>query len=242
VHKKELKMRIENLLQIRRDKKDRAIGIMVTAAVFITVITTLIYGNLNDSTKQQFLAEVNHEYSVRAPEATRVEIEKVPSHLITALMVHEDSEFYEHNGLRLISVFRAAGANTKSLFSGKGFYRNGGSTITQQLAKQFINDPKRSLKRKFKELRIARVLEQNFSKNDIMEMYLNMIYFGNNTYGLKAASEKYFGHDYEKMTLNESAMIVPFIDAPSLYNVLKDPTTAQNRQLLLLRKIALANV
>lgn len=242
VHKKELKMRIENLLQTRLDKKDRVIGIMVTAAVFITVITTLIYGNLNDSTKQKFLAEVNHEYSVRAPEATRVEIEKVPSHLITALMVHEDSEFYEHNGVRLISVLRAAGANTKSLFSGKGFYRNGGSTITQQLAKQFINDPKRSLKRKFKELRIARLLEQNFSKNDIMEMYLNMIYFGNNTYGLKAASEKYFGHDYEKMTLNESAMIVPFIDAPSLYNVLKDPTTAQNRQRLLLRKIALANI
>lgn len=241
VYKKELKMRIENLLQIGREKKDRSIGIMVYTTVFITVITTLIYGDLNDSTKYKILAEVNHEYSLRAPVATRVEIEKVPSHFINALMVHEDSEFYEHNGVRLISVLRAAGANTRSLFSGNGFYRYGGSTITQQLAKQFIDTPQRSLKRKFKELLIARVLERNFSKNDIMEMYLNMIYFGNSTYGLKAASEKYFGHEYEKLTLNESAMIVPFIDAPSLYNVLKDPTTAQKRQRLLLKEIASAN-
>ena len=84
------------------------------------------------------------------------------------------------------------------------------------------------------------MLERNFEKNDILEMYLNIIYFGNDAYGLKAASETYFDHDYEGLTLDESAMLVPFITAPSRYNVMKDPVTAQERQQLLLKKFSLA--
>lgn len=240
VRKGELKMRIENLLQKGREKKKTTIGVLVAAAVVVTVAATLIYGNLNDATEQKILAEVNQEYGLKAPAAARVDIEKVPPHFINALLVHEDSEFYDHKGIRLRSVLRAAGTNLKSFFSGRGFYRAGGSTITQQLAKQFIDNPQRSLKRKFKELRIARVLERNFSKDDILEMYLNMIYFGNDAYGLKAASETYFGHTYAELTLDESAMLVPFITAPSRYNVLKDPVTAQKRQQELLEKIVAA--
>ena len=96
------------------------------------------------------------------------------------------------------------------------------------------------MKRKFEELKIARVLERDFTKEEILEMYLNMIYFGNGAFGLKAASETYFGHDYTSLTLSESAMLVPFITAPSVYNVLKDPITAETRQKQLLERIAAA--
>jgi beta-lactamase regulating signal transducer with metallopeptidase domain len=238
VRKGELKMRIENLLHKGREKKKTVISLIVAAAVVVTVVATLIYGNLRDATQQKILADVNQEYSQRAPISTRVEIGKVPPDFINALLVHEDAEFYEHGGVRLKSALRAAGGNIKSFFSGKGFYRYGGSTITQQLAKQFINDRKRSWRRKFRELRIARVLEGNFTKDELMEMYLNMIYFGNDAYGLKAASETYFGHDYKGLTLDESAMIVPFITAPSIYNMQKYPVVAKRRQQFLLEKIA----
>jgi len=240
VRKGELKMRIENLLQKGREKKKGAIGLLVAAAIVVTAGATLIYGNLNEATKKKILEDVNLEYDRRAPAAVRIDIEKVPSHFITALLVHEDSEFYEHEGVRLKSVLRATATNLKSFFSGRGFYKDGGSTITQQLAKNLISNPKKTLKRKFRELRIARVLEQNISKDEILEMYLNMVYFGNDAYGLKAASKTYFGHAYEALTLDESAMLVPFLAAPSRYNVLKDPVTARRRQQQLLEKIAAA--
>jgi hypothetical protein len=240
VRKGELTMRIENLLDKGREKRKTAFAFLVAVAVAATMGAALIYGNLNDATQKKILADVSLEYDRRAPAAARVDIENVPPHFINALLVHEDSEFYEHQGVRMKSVLRAAGANLKSFFSGQGFYRDGGATITQQLAKQFTGDPKKSLKRKFRELRIARVLERNAAKNEILEMYLNMIYFGNGAYGLKAASETYFGHDYEGLTLDESAMLVPFIMAPSLYNVRKDPVAAEKRKLMLLEKIASA--
>lgn len=238
VRKEELKLRIENLLQKERGKNKKIVGVLVAAAVVATVGAALIYGNLNDQAQKKILAEVNLEYGQRAQAGERVDIEKVPPHFINALLVHEDSEFYEHEGVRLKSVLGATGTNLKSFFSGTGFYRAGGSTITQQLAKEFIDNPERSFKRKFRELKIARVLERNFSKNDILAMYLNLIYFGNDASGLKAASEIYFGHDYTGLTLDESAMLVPFITAPSQYNVLEDPVAAQKRQRQLLEKIA----
>ena len=82
------------------------------------------------------------------------------------------------------------------------------------------------------------VLETYFTKNEILEMYLNMVYFGNGAYGLKTASDKYFGHDYTQLTLNESAMLVPFLVAPTKYNVLQNPIVAEKRQKQLLKRIA----
>lgn len=198
----------------------------------------LIYGNLNDATKEAILAVINQKYGQRAPLTERVEIENVPPHLINALLVQEDSGFFEHRGMSIKAVIRAVGTNLKSFVSGATLFKDGGSTITQQLAKQFIINRKKTMKRKFEELKIARVLERDFTKEEILEMYLNMIYFGNGAFGLKAASDTYFGHEYTRLTLSESAMLVPFITAPSVYNVLKDPVTAEKRRLLLLERIA----
>ena len=236
--KGELRKRIETLMRREDMKKKTVIGGVIAAGVVITVCITLFYGNLNDLTKEAILNDINVKYAQRALVSARVNLESVPSHFINALLVHEDSEFFEHKGVRLTSIIRATGANLKSFLSGGPLYKYGGSTITQQLAKQFINDREKTLKRKFEELKIARVLERDFSKEEILEMYLNMIYFGNDASGLKAASKTYFGHDYTSLTLSESAMLVPFIDAPSLYNVLYDPDTAEKRQKYLLGRIA----
>lgn len=235
--KRELRKRIETLLGKESRKKKITIGALVMVAVAVSVSITLLLGNPGDSTKKAILAAIKQEYRRSVPPAARIEIKKVPPHFIEVLLIHEDSGFYEHKGVRLKSVFRAAGVNLKAFFSGKALFKDGGSTITQQLAKQFIHNPKKTLKRKFKELKIARVLEMSFTKDELLEMYLNMIYFGNQTFGLKAASRLYFGHDYSRLTLAESAMLIPFIDAPSEYNILKDPIVAEKRQVRLLEKI-----
>ena len=239
--KGELRRRIETLMRRDDMKKKKVIGGFVAVGIVITVCITLFYGNLNDLTKAAILTDINVKYGQMAPVSARVDLESVPPHFINALLVQEDSEFFEHDGIRLKSILRAAGANLKSFLSGGPLYKQGASTITQQLAKQFLGDWERTMKRKFEELKIARVLENSFSKEEILEMYLNVIYFGNDANGLKAASEKYFGHDYARLTLSESAMLVPFIDAPSKYNVLKAPDTAKKRQEYLLGRIAAAD-
>jgi membrane peptidoglycan carboxypeptidase len=114
----------------------------------------------------------------------------------------------------------------------------GASTITQQLAKQFLNEPKeKTLGRKFRELKIAKVLEKNFTKLDIIEMYLNSVYFGNNAWGLNQAAQTYFGHSYETLTLEESALIVPSLKAPTKYNVIENPILAKARQERLIKSM-----
>jgi len=235
--KKELKMRIERLLAKGSRKRKILISVLLAVGIVFTVGMGLLFGNLNYAVKEE-LARIREVYKERIPVASRIDIEKVPGHFINALLVHEDSRFYKHNGLDKKSVFRAAGVNLKSFFSGGSLSVQGGSSITQQLAKQFLKNRERTLKRKLKELKIARVLEKNFNKDQILEMYLNMVYFGNGNLGLKSASEFYFKHDYTQLTLPESAMLVPFLDAPSKYNFLADPESAKKRQKRLLERIA----
>jgi membrane peptidoglycan carboxypeptidase len=135
-----------------------------------------------------------------------------------------------------LSIFTATGRNiySKLFTSNNRIY--GGSTITQQLAKSFLTH-ERTLDRKFKELKISRILEKNFSKNVILEMYLNRVYLGQNTWGLAAASLKYFQHKYTKLSLEESAMIIPFLAAPTKYNLIDNPQEAKSRQMNFLKRL-----
>jgi penicillin-binding protein 1A len=234
-------MRIENLISKEHMKRKVAIAVVVAVAIAVTAGTALLYGSLNEAkTQREVMAKISSEYRERAPETARIEIGNVPGHFINALLIAQDSRFYEHRGMSVISVIRAAGKNLGSFLSGGPLNKQGGSTITQQLARQFIDNPQRTLKRKFEEIKIARVIESNFAKDEILEMYLNMAFWGNGAYGLMAASDRYFGHDYTQLTLSESAMLIPFLDAPSRYNFLADPVTAGNRQKRLLERIAAA--
>ncbi|HHY13994.1 MAG TPA: transglycosylase domain-containing protein, partial [Thermoanaerobacterales bacterium] len=133
---------------------------------------------------------------------TQVNIHKTPIYLQQAFIAVEDSRFYKHFGIDPIGIFRAVITNFK-----KGRVVEGGSTITQQLAKNLFLTHERTLKRKIYEALLTLKLELLYSKQEILEMYLNNIYFGHGTYGIEVASKKYFSKSVEDLNLAESALL-----------------------------------
>jgi penicillin-binding protein 1A len=154
-----------------------------------------------------------------------VSIDEVPKHLIDALLTREDQFFYEHKGFRIVYILQAF----LDIVSGRAF--RGGSTITQQLAGTLYADRTDiSLKRKLVELWWAIQLERQLSKNEILERYLNLMYFGHNTYGVEAASQFYFKHSVRDISLAESAMLVIQLASPALYSPINRPERARKIQ------------
>ena len=140
-----------------------------------------------------------------------VEISNIPRHLINALLVMEDREFYSHNGINIKATFRALVVDLISLSS-----KQGASTLTQQLArtmytnkedKYYIGQSKK-ITRKIKELITAIKIEQTYTKSEILELYFNSVYFGHGTYGVQSASIYYFSKDVSKLNLQESALLI----------------------------------
>ena len=155
-----------------------------------------------------------------------IAIDKLPQHMIDALITREDRIFYEHNGFSVKAVFRAVVG--KILHKSLG----GGSTLTQQIAGTLYCDRNEmSIKRKLKELWWAIQMERRFSKEEILELYLNKIYFGGGTYGVNAASKYYFGHPATEITPAEAAILVIQLSNPAFYNPFEHPNRAQARQL-----------
>ncbi|MDZ4290155.1 MAG: transglycosylase domain-containing protein, partial [Prosthecobacter sp.] len=152
---------------------------------------------------------------------TPVPIKDVPQHFIDAITAQEDSRFFQHNGVDYISLSRAVWQNVRA-----GEVTQGASTITQQLARQTFNLKERSYKRKLLEAFVAQRIEAHFSKSEILEMYLNRIFFGANFYGIQAAARGYFGKDAKELTLNESATIAGLIKSPNNIQPLKHPERA----------------
>ena len=141
----------------------------------------------------------------------------IPSHVKDAFVAIEDKRFYSHNGIDKKGLFRAFYNNLKTFY-----FREGGSTISQQLIKNTHLSNEKTLKRKLVELKLAKKLENKYSKNQILEMYLNTIYFGNNCYGITSASLTYFNKKPSELSLNESAVLAGLINAPSIYSPLSD--------------------
>lgn len=139
-----------------------------------------------------------------------VPIDKMPDSLQNAVVSIEDHRFYEHGGFDMIGMGRAFFKNAVS----RGVVQ-GGSTITQQLTKNALLSPEKTYKRKVEELFLAVEIEKVYKKEEILEMYLNTIYFGSGAWGVQNASEKYFGKDVEELSLSESAMLAGIIKAPS---------------------------
>ncbi|MGI9378723.1 MAG: transglycosylase domain-containing protein, partial [Methyloligellaceae bacterium] len=139
-----------------------------------------------------------------------VTLAEVPQHLIHALLAIEDRRFYHHIGVDPIGLVRAASINRKA-----GRIVQGGSTITQQLAKTTYLSRTKSLQRKFQEALISLRLELNLSKSKILERYLNKVYFGDGCYGLRAAAKNYFEKDVGDLTLAESVYLVALLKSPT---------------------------
>jgi penicillin-binding protein 1B len=161
-------------------------------------------------------------------------IDQVPQHLIFAVLAAEDTRFYEHHGVDPRGVLRALYTNLRY-----GTIRQGGSTITQQLAKNYFLTPKRTLTRKAKELLMSLIIELKYAKNEILEIYLNEIYLGQkgsvSINGVGEASHFYFGKPVEKLSLNEAAAIAGMIKGPNYYSPYVDKGRCRNRTNLVLR-------
>jgi len=157
---------------------------------------------------------------------TLVAYKEIPKTLIEAVLAAEDSRFFEHPGYDLEAIARAALSNLK-----EGEVVQGGSTITQQYVKNtFFRKPGRTFERKAREVRLAIEVERRYSKKEILERYLNTVYFGAGAYGIKAASQAFFGHGQKGLTLTESALLASVIKSPSFYDPRDHPGNARGRR------------
>jgi len=159
-----------------------------------------------------------------------VDVGTLPPHVVQAFLSIEDRRFYTHWGIDPRGLARAAWSNA----FGSGITQ-GGSTITQQLAKFTFLTPERSLTRKAREMLIAFWLEGRLTKDEILERYLSNVYFGDNVYGLRAASLHYFYRQPERLTLSQAAMLAGLVQAPSRLAPTKNPERAAKRAKLVLR-------
>lgn len=164
-----------------------------------------------------------------------VDVSKLPPHVVQAFLAIEDRRFYSHFGIDPRGLARAAWSNA----TGNGVTQ-GGSTITQQLAKFTFLTPERSLTRKGREMLISFWLEARLSKDEILERYLSNVYFGDNVYGLRAASMYYFYRQPEKLTLSQAAMLAGVVQAPSRLAPTKSPQRAEKRARMVLNAMAAA--
>ena len=154
-----------------------------------------------------------------------VPMKSIPQHVIHAFLAAEDKAFYEHDGVNLTSIIRAFIINTWY-----GAVKQGGSTITQQVVKALLLSPERTYSRKIKEAILAYRLEKYLSKEEILSVYLNQIYFGEGAYGIGAASQTYFSKDVKDITIAEASILAGLPKAPSMYNPYRNPEPIKQRQ------------
>ena len=167
-----------------------------------------------------------------------IDISSVPLNLRNALLCMEDRNFYEHNGINIKGIFRAVIINLASMST-----KQGASTLTQQLARNMYNDlskkykigSKKTIVRKLKEFITAIKIEQTYTKSEILELYLNSVYFGHGNYGIQSASIYYFSKDASDLTLDESAILIGLLPAPAIYSPVNHPDRILKRRNLVLK-------
>jgi penicillin-binding protein 1A len=161
-----------------------------------------------------------------------IPISEMPDLLIKAFIAAEDSRFFKHGGIDIVSIIRAFIKNLEA-----GQIVQGGSTITQQVTKSFLLTPERSYTRKLKEAILAYRIDRVFSKEEILFLYLNQIYLGHGAYGVEAAAENYFGKSAKELSLAECAVLAGLPQAPSRYSPYKNPEGARQRQIYVLNRM-----
>ncbi|MFZ1243079.1 MAG: biosynthetic peptidoglycan transglycosylase, partial [Candidatus Saccharimonas sp.] len=204
---------------------------VVILLIAIPLITYFIYAQdisdrerlMNRNNTGIVLTDVNGKtfYSVgRAEHRNLVPLDQISDNMKHALIASEDKDFYKHGGFNIFSIFRAAITR-----------HGGGSTITQQLVKNTLLTDEKSYLRKYQELFMAIAVEQNYTKDEILTMYLNSVFYGENAFGIEEAAKTYFGKEPKDLDLAESAMLVGLLPAPSAYSPISgNATYAKQRQ------------
>jgi penicillin-binding protein 1A len=164
-------------------------------------------------------------------------LDLLPRHTVDAVLATEDQRFYSHRGIDPWGLLRAGIVNARAQR-----FVQGGSTLTQQLAKNLYLSSDRTFARKIEEVALALWLEARLSKADILELYLNRVYLGAGTYGIDAAAHRYFGKSARKLTLAESAVIAGLLKAPSRYSPFANPDSAAKRARLVLAQMLAARM
>ncbi|QJC28295.1 transglycosylase domain-containing protein [Enterobacteriaceae endosymbiont of Plateumaris braccata] len=224
---------------------------LMVITIFITIYSYFflnqIINNLSDIRnikKMQVKSPVNitHENKILITNSNidyfnYISIDNVPKIIIQAFLIIEDNKFYSHNGFDIKAIFRAF---MNLIIS--GHITQGGSTITQQLARNFFLTPKKSFIRKIKEILLAIKIEQYLSKKDILELYLNKTYLGQNTYGIVEASRIYFHKTLDQLTLSEIAILAGLPKNPSVYNPIASVEKTKKRRNIVLKRMLYKNV
>ncbi len=220
-------------------KKLLFIAAPILAFLIITpIITYLLLANdikdperlMNRNNTGIVLEDINGQafYSIgKAEHRTRIPLDQIADTTKNALIATEDKDFYKHGGFSILSIFRAA-------FTRVG----GGSTLTQQLVKNTLLTDDHSYLRKYQELFMSIAVEQNYTKDQILDMYLNSVFYGENAFGVEEAAKVYFNKTPAELTLAESAMLVGVLPAPSAYSPISgNPDYAKQRQTTVLSRM-----
>ncbi|MBV7392344.1 PBP1A family penicillin-binding protein [Enterococcus alishanensis] len=204
------------------------VGILVTSIYLFVLAKSVDVETLESSLKQSTVIydqDSQKAGTLYGQKGTYVEADQISDSVKNAVVSTEDRRFYEHHGFDIKGIARAAlGIVTSGRITG------GGSTITQQLAKNAYLSQDQTFQRKAKELFMALEIEKKYSKDEILTMYLNNSYFGNGVWGVQDAAHKYFGVDASQLTVGESATIAGMLKGPSIYNPIDNLENATNRR------------
>lgn len=210
------------------------IGVILTASLTFYFVFDVQNWQKLDASKLTVLAQTSTLYDGQDHVITKLKgnenrtlitFDDIPLHTQQAFIAAEDVRFYKHNGIDVYRMFGALRSNLQS-----GSLAEGASTITQQLAKLTHLSSEKTLRRKLEEIYLAFQIEHAYSKNDILTMYLNTVYFGRGAYGIQAAAQAYFGIDAKALTLTQSACLAAIIKAPSVYAPHISPENNKNRR------------
>lgn len=216
----------------RKYREDRAVNDSRSSAIPVNNVDVGIVGRVE---RLWSIEDAVNERVRRIPHY--VSLDNIPRSLQQAVIAVEDARFYSHSGFDVMGIARAAVVNVEA-----GEIEEGASTITQQLVKNLFLTSEPSFSRKAEELLLAMNVEHHFSKNKIIELYLNTIYFGSNYYGIYDAAQGYFGKEPKDLTVAESAMLAGLPNAPSLYSPYVDFMLAKKRQLVVINAMANAHL
>ncbi|MDX2074138.1 MAG: PBP1A family penicillin-binding protein [Alphaproteobacteria bacterium] len=221
--------RYAKIWMIYQFKRFARIGFIAGSLAFIAIWVTLpSIDELNQFKKKASIVITSEDGQIITSYGDvygrYIPFEELPKSLVDALIATEDRNFYYHPGIDPMGLLRASIANFRA-----GRVVQGGSTITQQVAKNVFLTPERSMWRKLREMFLAFRLEWNFTKNEILTIYLNRVYLGAGNYGVDAASRRYFGKPASEMTLGESAIIAGLLKAPSRFAPTSNPKLSQKR-------------
>lgn len=198
--------------------------LLLILIVIIIVLSILMISGY--SMYKEAITEISLEDKISSYEKNEnyAYFEELPKDYINAVVAIEDHRFYDHNGIDIFSIGRAIVRNISNLK-----YVEGGSTITQQVAKNLYFTQEKKLTRKIAEVFVAFDLEKNYDKDKILELYVNSNYFGSGYYGVKEAAKGYFNKSLDELTLEECALLAGIPNAPSVYSLDENPDLAYER-------------